>query len=791
MFRNYFKTAWRNIIRSKGYSLLNISGLAIGMAVALLIGLWVYYQYSYDKFLPEYQQAYRVQRNFYSNGDTLTFPTISLKLADALRREIPEIEYVAEIDWEANHALTVGDKKFYLYGSQTAPEFLKIFQFPLLKGNVNTVLKDPYSILITQSTAKTLFGDDDPIGKTVRFDNKNDLRVTGVLKNLPGNSSFKFNYLVPFSYYEQTTNFVKEVRNGSYGDNEFQLYLKLKPGVTNSQVSSKIRNIEHTEKNNTNAMLSYVILQPLENWHLYGNYVNGKELDGFISYVRMFSIIGALVLLIACINFINLTTARSEKRAKEVGVRKAIGSTRKDLVIQFLAESFLLTLIAFLFSVLLVQLVLPAFNALTKDQIKIPFSNIFFWIIMLVSLLATALLAGSRPAFYLSSFNPVKVLKGTISVGKVSTWPRKVLVVIQFACSVALIISTIIIYQQIQHAKDRPTGYDLNRLMTTNMNSDLSRNYTAVRNVLLQSGITENVTTSSSPATDIYWHTDIASWPGKHAGETVEMGAMTVTEDYFKTLGITMREGRAFTGLADTINVIFNETAIRRLRIKQALNQTITTYDKRHFRIVGIAKDALMISPFSPADPTMFFCSRYPQDIMMYKLSPNIKTKDAITKLTQVFNKYNPAYPFSYEFADANYAAKFNLEVLIGKLAAIFAGLAIFISCLGLFGLSAYIAERRTKEIGIRKVLGASISQVWLLLSKDFILLVIISCVIASPVALYFLHDWLLKYEYRISIGPAVFIMAAVMAIIITLLTISFQAIKAAIANPAKSLRTE
>src|SRR5882724_5166610 len=588
MFRNYFKTAWRNIIRSKGYSLLNISGLAIGMAVALLIGLWVYYQYSYDKFLPEYQQAYRVQRNFYSNGDTLTFPTISLKLADALRREIPEIEYVAEIDWEANHALTVGDKKFYLYGSQTAPEFLKIFQFPLLKGNVNTVLKDPYSILITQSTAKTLFGDDDPIGKTVRFDNKNDLRVTGVLKNLPGNSSFKFNYLVPFSYYEQTTNFVKEVRNGSYGDNEFQLYLKLKPGVTNSQVSSKIRNIEHTEKDNINAMLSYVILQPLQNWHLYGNYVNGKELDGFISYVRMFSIIGALVLLIACINFINHTTARSEKRAKEVGVRKAIGSRRKDLIIQFLAESFLLTFIAFVFSVLLVQLALPAFNALTKDKISMPFSNIFFWIIMLVSLLATALLAGSRPAFYLSSFNPVKVLKGTMSVGKVATWPRKILVVIQFACSVALIIGTIIIYQQIQHAKDRPTGYDLNRLLITNMNDDLSRNYTAVRNELLQSGIVESVSTSSSPATDIYWHTDIADWPGKNAGETVEMGAMTVTEDYFKTLGITMREGRAFTGLADTINVIFNETAIRRLRIKQALNQTITTYDKRHFRIVGI-----------------------------------------------------------------------------------------------------------------------------------------------------------------------------------------------------------
>lgn len=790
MFRNYFKTAWRNIIRSKGYSLLNISGLAIGMAVALLIGLWVYYQYSYDKFLPEYKQAYRVQRNFYSNGDTLTFPTISLRLAEALRSEIPEVEYVAETDWIGSHGLKVKDKKFYMQGGIAGADFLKIFQFPLLAGNVNTVLKEPYSIVLTKSTAKTLFGDEDPIGKMVRFDNQNDLKVTGILDDIPGNSSFRFNYLVPFSYSEQTDQYIRQARAGSFGNNSFQLFVKLKPGVAYSQVAPKIRNIEHTEKDNVNAMLSYVIFQPLENWHLFGNFVNGKELDGFIVYVRMFSIIGALVLLIACINFINLTTARSEKRAREVGVRKAIGSTRRDLVIQFMTESFLLTLIAFLFSILLVELTLPTFNELTKDKVGIPFTNIFFWIIMLVSLFVTALLAGSRPAFYLSSFNPVKVLKGTMQIGKVATWPRKILVVIQFSCSVALIISTIIIYQQIQHAKDRPTGYDLNRLMVTNVNEDISKNYTAIRNELKQSGIAEDVTTASSPATGVYWHTDI-DWPGKNPGETCEMGAMNVTEDYFKTLGIDMREGRAFALPSDTANVIFNETAIRRMRIKNPLNQVITTFDNQHLKIIGVAKDALMISPFSPADPTMFFYSKDPQGHLMYKLSSRIKTQDAINKLTTIFNKYNPSYPYSYEFADANYAAKFNLEMLIGKLAGIFASLAVFISCLGLFGLSAYIAEQRTKEIGIRKVLGASVSQVWLLLSKDFIVLVIISCVIASPIALYFLQQWLMKYEYRISIGPAVFILSAIVALIITLATISFQAIKAAVSNPVESLRSE
>ncbi|MEP7107191.1 MAG: ABC transporter permease [Ferruginibacter sp.] len=790
MLKNYFKSAWRNIIRSKGYSLLNILGLATGMAVALLIGLWVYYQYSYDKFLPNYQQLYRVQRNFDSNGDTLTFPTTSLKLAEVLRSQVAEIEYVAESDWMGPHGLMVGNKKFYMNGGQTGTDFLKMFKFPLLQGNVNSVFNDPYSIVITESTSKALFGDENPISKTVRFDNNNDLKVTGLLKDLPANSSFRFNFLVPFSYLEQTSPRVKANRTGSFGNNSFQQFVKLKPGISLAQVTPKIRNIEHTEKDNRNAMNSFVILQPLQNWHLYGNYVNGKETAGFLEYVRMFTIIGALVLLIACINFINLTTARSEKRAREVGVRKAIGSQRRDLVIQFLAESFLLTLIAFLFSILFVQLALPAFNTLTGNKVGIPFSSGIFWMIMMGCVIITALVAGSRPAFYLSSFNPVNVLKGTMQVGKGATLPRKILVVLQFSCSVALIISTIIVYQQIQYAKDRPTGYQLNRLMMTDMNEDLTRNFRVLKNELMQKGIIESITTASSPATEIYWHTDIDHWPGKNPGETVEMGAISISDDYFKTLGMSIREGRDFTGSADTTSVIFNETAIKRLRIKAPINQLIT-YNEQQLRIVGVVKDALMLSPFAPADPTMFFCSPNPKGNLMYRLSPVIKTQDAIAKLTTIFNKYNPAYPYDYEFADANYAAKFNLEVLIGKLAGIFAGLAIFISCLGLFGLAAYIAEQRTKEIGIRKVLGASVSQVWLLLSKDFIVLVIISCVIASPVAFYFLQDWLRKYDYRINIGPGVFIVAAIMALIITLFTISFQAIKAAIANPVKSLRTE
>jgi len=789
MFKNYFKTAWRNIIRTIGYSILNVTGLAIGMAVALLIGLWVYEQYSFDKFLPEYQSVYRVQRNFNSNGDTLTFQTTSLKLADALRTQIAEIEYVAESDWTGNHGLIVGDRKLYVNGAIAGTDIFKIFQYSFIKGNANTAFRDPYSIVLTQSLAKSFFGNEDAMNKLVRFDNAHDLKVTGVIKDVPENASFSFKYIVPSSYSYAVNPQMKKDGLSSFGNNNLQIFVKLKPGVNYAQVAPKIRNIEHTEEGNINATSSYIMFQPMERWHLYSNYVNGQDTEGFLSYVKMFSIIGLLVLIIACINFINLTTARSEKRAKEVGVRKAIGSQRKDLIIQFLIEAFLLTTIAFVFALLFSQLALPAFNTLTETHITIPFGNIFFWLIMLGCLFVTALLAGSRPAFYLSSFNPVKVLKGTAQAGK-SSLSRKVLVVIQFSCSIALIISTVIIYQQIQYAKNRPTGYSLDRLLTTNMNDDLYKNFTALKNELTQKGIVSSITTATSPATDVWWHSDVDQWPGKNPGETVEMGTIFVSEDYFKTVGMRISEGRSFSNAYDSTSVIFNEAAIKRLRLKNPVGQKITWQDKQ-FTIAGVAKDALMISPFKAADPTMFYCSSQPQNIMLYKLSPKIKTQDAITKLITIFNKYDPAYPYDYSFSDEQYASKFNLEKLIGKLAGLFAVLAILISCLGLFGLAAYVAEQRTKEIGIRKVLGASVQQVWVLLSKDFIVLVLISCLIAAPISFYFLHNWLMNYDYRIKIGAGVFVLGGLIALLITIITVSFQAIKAAIANPVKSLRTE
>lgn len=779
------------MVNNKAYSAINILGLATGMAVALLIALWVNNEYSYDKFLPDSDQAYQVRRNFNSNGETLTFSSTSLKLADALRSSIPEIEYVAESDGGSSHGLMVGDKKLYLGGIQSGSDFLHIFKYPMLQGSAGAALKDPYSIVLTQATAIALFGTDNVINKVVKIDNAYNLKVTGVIKDVPSNSVMQFiKYIIPFSFMEQTQAAGMKGAHGSFGWNSFSIYTKLKPGISYSQVAPKIKNIEKDEES-TNAKNSDVIMQSMQDAHLYSEYKNGIASGGFIDYVHIFSIIGVLVLLIACVNFINLTTARSEKRAREVGIRKAIGSQRKHLIFQFLTESILTTFISFLCAVLFVQLALGPFNALTGTMIRIPFNSIAFWLIMLGCVLITGLIAGSKPAFYLSSFNPVKVLKGTIQVGRSASLSRKVLVVMQFSCSIALIISTVFIYRQIQYAKNRPTGYSIDRLLASTMNSDLGKNYAGLKNDLLQSGVVESITHATSPATAIYWHTDIDQWPGKLAGETVEMGMIITADSYFKTLGMNVLKGRDFNNvLSDTSNVIFNEAAIKRLRLKDPISQVITL-NKKKFRIIGVVKDALMASPFAKADPTMFSYSADPHDNIIYRLAPNVNPHNAIEKINQIFGKYNPAYPFTYRFVDDDYNRKFSQEVLIGKLSGVFAGLAIFISCLGLFGLAAYIAEQRTKEIGVRKVLGATVGQLWFLLSKDFVLLVIISCIIASPVALYFLQGWLQKYDYRVSVGPGVFLVSALAAIIITLLTISFQAIKAAIANPVKSLRSE
>ncbi|WP_413667775.1 ABC transporter permease [Mucilaginibacter sp. Mucisp86] len=795
MLRNYITIAWRNILNNKVYSAINILGLAAGMAVALMIGLWVANEYSYDRFLPNYEQLYQVEQHFTTQHDgEHTQTAVSLPLAEVLRKEIPGIKRVAETDWIGMqwHDLLVGDKKLYVAGGAANPDFLQIFKYTFVKGNAKDVFSQPNSIILNESTAIALFGDADPINKVVRYDNSQNLKVTGIIKDIPKNATLQFSFLTPFSFKEATEGWMKGART-MWTNNSFNMYLELQPGVTMEQIAPKIKNVVYDHSEQMRPGKPEVIIHPLKKWHLYNDFKNGKAVGGFIDYVRMFSVIGILVLLIACINFMNLSTARSEKRAREVGVRKAIGSQRSDLIAQFLAESVMITFISFLLSIVMVQLAIPSFNAIVGSAISIPYTNILFWAVMIAYVLFTGLLAGSRPAFYLSSFNPVQVLKGTIKVGKSASLPRKVLVVMQFSCSVALIISTIIVYQQIQYAKNRPTGYSSARLMMTDMSGDLEKNYSALKNDLLASGMVESVASASSPITNIYSHTGIDNWPGKAGGETgINVGSISVSPNYFKTLGMNLKEGRDFSAewAADTTNVIINEAAVKRMGLKDPINKVINYSFMGRVHIIGVVKDALMESPFTPVQPAVFNHGRGGNNIM-YRLAPNVNMQDAIKRIGKIFDTYNPAYPYIYQFVDEEYNRKFSLEALVGKLAGVFAGLAIFISCLGLFGLAAYVAEQRTKEIGIRKVLGASIAQVWLLLSKEFILLVMLSCLIATPVAFYFLKDWLQKYDYRIIIGPGVFMLSAVAAIIITLITISFQAIKAALTNPVKSLRSE
>ena len=796
MFKNYLKMGWRNLASNKLSSALNITGLAAGMAVALLIGLWVVNQYSYDRFLPGYAQLYQVRFNITDPKEgTHTQPAISLPLANVLRTTIPGIKYVAETDWVGYSVrdLKVGDKKLLVSAGCVNPDFLKIFKYTFIKGNRNTALNDVYSIVIDESTAKALFGNDDPVDKTIRIDNQHDVKVRGVFKDIPQASSLRFGCLLSFTYKELTESWVKTAMQ-EWTNNSFETFLELQPGVSQQQIEPRIKDLLVKNHPDYKRVKGEIILQSIKDQHLYSDYKDGKVSGGFIDYVRMFSIIGALVLLIACINFMNLSTAQSEKRAREVGVRKAVGSRRKDLIFQFLTESLMITFMSFLLAVLLVQLALDPFNSMAGTLIEIPWGNLAFWATMMGYVLFTGLLAGSRPAFYLSSFNAVKVLKGTMQLGKAAALPRKILVVVQFSCSIALIISTAIIYRQIEYVKNRPIGYNTDRLVSTFMSDDLSNNYDALKNDLLQSHMVESVTKASSPLTNLFWHTGINKWPGKEAGDLgINAAGINVIDSYFKTVGMKLVAGHDFSPnwSDDTLNIVVNQAAVKRMQLKQPLNQLIVYGGSEHpMRIIGVVQDAQMESPYTPAEPTVFNHGRGP-NVMIYRLATGVDPHEAIAKIGKIFDKYNPAYPFDYVFTDKAYEQKFGLEVLIGKLAGLFAGLAIFISCLGLFGLAAYVAERRTKEIGIRKVLGASIAQVWLMLSRDFVLLVLLSCVIASPIALYFLNPWLKKYEYHIGIGPDVFIWSALAALIITLITISFQAIKAAIANPVKSLRAE
>ncbi len=790
MLKNYFKIAWRNLIKNKVYSSINILGLALGMAVAILIGLWIWDELSFDHYHENHEKIGQVMVTQTFDGHTSTQTAMALPVAPELKNKYAaDFKYISHASWTNTYILGAGENKVSQKGMWVEADFPKMLTLKMVQGDISA-LKDPSSMLLAQSAAKALFGDKAPLGKTVRINNKMDLKVGGVYEDLPNNSTFNdMQVLLAWDKLVATDPYTKSSQT-NWGDHSTQLFVQLSDNADFDKVSKKIRSLSHDHFKEANERL---LVHPMDKWHLYSNFKDGNIDGGRIQYVWLFGIIGIFVLLLACINFMNLSTARSEKRAKEVGIRKAIGSVRQQLIAQFLSESIVMALIAFAFAIIIVIAFLPVFNNLANKQMQFPWTSSAFWLLSLAFSLLTGIVSGSYPAFYLSGFNTVKVLKGTFKTGRFAALPRKVLVVIQFTVSVTLIIGTIIVFKQIQFAKNRPIGYSREGLLTVDINTpDLQGHYDALRSDLLKTGVLENMSESSSPSTDI-WSNQIGfDWKGKNPSTNPVFGIVAVTHDFGKTIGWKIKDGRDFSRsfATDTSSLLLNEAAVKLIGIKNPVGETIKWNGKAYI-VRGIITNMVMNSPYMEAMPTVFTLNYGWTNIITMKIKPTMAVATALTRLEPVFKKYNPASPFSYKFIDDEYSHKFADEERIGNLATFFAILAIFISSLGLFGLASFVAEQRTKEIGVRKVLGASVYNLWSMLSKDFLGLVIISCAIAIPIAWYYLNDWLKVYEYHTAISWWVFIAASVGAMVITIITVSFQSIKAAIANPVKSLRSE
>jgi putative ABC transport system permease protein len=794
MFRNYFKTALRNITRQKIFSFVNIAGLAVGMAAAMLILLWVQNQLDIDRFFKNENRIYLMyNRDKNESGETYLWPNTPQILAPTLRKDYPEVEDAVRYR-NVTFLLSANDKHLNIQGAFADSSFLKVFNFSLLHGHVPESLSNSYSIVITASLAKKFFGNEEAVGKTIRIDSVNNCTVTAVLKDLPNNTQFNFEYLLPWSY-------MKKIgwADNDWNNNGIYTYALLRPNTSQATFDKKVKDItvDHT-KGTESPSTTEVFTQPLSRAYLYSADENGKLTGGPIETVRLFAIIAAFILLIACINFMNLSTARSEKRAKEVGIRKMMGAKKIKLISQFLLESVMFSFFAFVLALKLIQVSLKPFNELTGKQLFIDYSNYSFWLFATAFILFSGILAGSYPAFFLSSFNPVKVLKGTFKKANAAVNPRKVLVIVQFTFAIILIISTIIVYRQIQYALNRNSGYNKNDLIYTFAQGDVDKHYDLIKNDLLSSGAVVSMTRCANPITRKWGDSWGYQWNGStKQDEKIDFLSLGTDADFTKTIGVKLIAGRdidVYNYPTDSTAVLLNEAAAQRMHVKNPVGMTIRATDgSGQWHVVGVISNFIMESPYEKdINPMMIFGpARNSGYVVHIRFNPAKTTADNLATTEKIFKEYNPQYPFDYVFADAAYARKFENAQRTAKLAALFAGLTIFISCLGLFALATYMAEQRTKEIGVRKVLGASAFNITALISKDFIKLVAVSFVIASPVAWVAMHKWIQSYSYRIGIEWWVFALAGIAVGVIALLTVSFQAIKAAMANPVKSLRTE
>jgi ABC-type antimicrobial peptide transport system permease subunit len=799
MIKNYFKIAFRNLTKNKVYSFINISGLAIGMAATMLIGLWISDELNYNNHFENKETIAILFQEQTLNGDIETDSAIPRPLEFALRENYADnFKHIIMSSWEQPRYLKYGDTNIYTLGNAMQEGITEMLELIIIDG-VRDGLKEKNSIMLSETTAKQLFGSEAAVGKIIKVNNAEDLMVTAVYKDIPQNNSFSdMEYIIPWKHYITTQAWL-EWSKDVWDNNSFQLFVQINENTSMEAISKKIKDIK---KKADPEMVQYnpnLFLFPMKDWHLRSEFENGIQTGGRIENVWLFGVIGIFILLLACINFVNLSTARSEKRAMEVGIRKSIGSQRSQLIFQFLSESFLIVFISFVLAAGIVLLFLNGFNNLASKAIVFPWTSISFWLLSIVFIIITSFLAGSYPALYLSSFNPVTVLKGSFKSGRYSSLPRKILVVTQFTVSIALIIGTLVVMNQIQFSKDRPSGYEKEGLVQIPvMSSEFIGKADLMRNQFIASGGVVEMATTSGPTTQVWSNRSGYNWEGKPAGFQEDLAYTEVSYEFVEALGAKIVDGRSFSRdfPSDSVGVILNTTAVKYMGIQDPVGKYITdsnTEDPNEpLKIIGVIDDIIMQSPYSPVKQSMYVFDSYGNESFYnLRLNPEKSTSENLALIEAVFKQNFPNTPFDYQFVDEEYGKKFKSEERIASLSRVFTVLAIFISCLGLFGLASFVAEQRTKEIGVRKVLGASISQLWLLLSKDFILLVIIALFIASPIAYYVMGQWLQKFSYRSSIGWDVFAIACSGAILITLITVSFQALKAATSNPVKSLRTE
>ena len=674
------------------------------------------------------------------------------------------------------------------------PAVIDMLSIHILKGS-KAGLNDMNSIMLSASVAKTYFGDTDPLNKIMRLDNKSEVKVSAVYEDLPVNSSFgDLGFIAPWQLTVKNRDLENVLRGNPWGASWFQLFVQVADNTDINSVSKKIKQAKAASApgDEGTKYKPQIFLHPMSKWHLYADFKNGVNVGGRIQFVWMFCTIGLFVLLLACINFMNLSTARSEKRAREVGVRKAIGSLRHQLISQFFTESILVAVFSFIIAIVLLQLVLPLFNSIADKKLSAPFGNIAFWIAGILFTIFTGLIAGTYPALYLSSFQPVKVLKGTFKAGRFAAMPRKILLVLQFTVSIVLIVGTLTVFKQIEFAKDRPVGYSNNNLV--NFSSEgIHDHFESFRNTLIQTRKIAEVAESETHITNTFVTNSGFTWRGKNPGMQEEFVTLGITPEFGKVFNWQIKEGRDFSRnfATDSTGIIVNETAVKYLGFKHPIGETLQWGDDEQYHIIGVVKDMITQSPYEPVKQSFFYLRKGFLGSINIKVAPSTSMSDALKTIKAVFTKYNPGQPFDYNFIDEVYAKNFETEMRVGKLATFFAILAIFISCLGIFGMASFTAEQRTKEIGVRKIIGATIFNIWQLLSKDFVRLVIIAFVIAVPLSYYFMHNWLQNYSYRTALSWWIFAATGFGALMITLITVSFQSIKAAIANPVKSLRTE